>query len=81
MPLYFFHLHECGIGLDDPEGTELANLEAARSHATANARSIMAAEVLEGRLCLSDYIDISTHAGELLSTVWFRDALRLTGLR
>ena len=81
MPLYFFHLHECGIDLDDPEGRELMSLEAARTQAVAEARSIMASEVLEGRLCLACYIDITDTSRELLDTVAFRDVLTVTGLK
>ena len=81
MPLYFFHLHECGIDLDDTEGHDFATLEAARTQAITEARSIMAAEVLEGRLCLACYIDIASASAESLDTVAFRDVLVVTGLK
>ena len=47
----FFHLHECGSIRLDSRGADVTNLEAAREIAYKQARSVMSAEVQEGRLC------------------------------
>ncbi len=75
MPRFHLNMNECGDVTVDQEGQELANLEAARSLAIERARSIMAAEVGRGRLCLSCSIRIQDGGGTLLLTVQFREAL------
>ena len=77
--LFYFHLDECGARTRDDEGTDLPDLEAARSHATVQARDIMAAEVKDGRLCVACRIDVANEAGTIMDVVWFADALTITG--
>lgn len=80
MARYFFHLHECGRGTLDEEGTELVGVEEARQRAIHQARSIMSAELLEGRLCLSCHIDVVDGRGQRVVKVPFKEALTLSGL-
>jgi len=81
MPLYRLNLHECGIVLHDVEGIERADLAGARDAAITGARGIMAAELGEGRLCLSCHIEIEDAAGAIVMTVPFGDAVSVTGVR
>jgi uncharacterized protein DUF6894 len=39
MPMYYFHLHD-DENIVDSDGTDLANVSAAREHATAMAREL-----------------------------------------
>ena len=50
MARYYFHLRDGQDVLLDPEGGELDGLDKARDQALRPARSILAAEVLEGRV-------------------------------
>ena len=77
----FLHLHECGSITLDENGVEINGIEAARQAAFGQARAIMSAEVLKGRLCLSCCINVEDESGYLLINVPFRDALTLTGIR
>jgi hypothetical protein len=80
MLRYHFNLHECGSVLSDEEGLVLPDDEAARKNAINEARSIMAAEVRSGKLCLSCCIDIRREDGEPVASVLFKDAVSVTGL-
>lgn len=80
MSLFHMHIHHCGMLARDEEGLELLDLEAARREAVAGARSIMADELMNGRVCLGCRIEIEDSNGRLLATVPFREAVTLTGL-
>lgn len=79
MPLFRFNLSECGTLFADEEGREALDVDAARAIALTAARDIMAAEVKEGRLCLSCRIDISDERGNVVATVPFSEAVTITG--
>lgn len=76
MPRFFFHLHN-GEECPDTEGVELADVEAARQEAIRSARSIMAGEVIEGRLPLRDVIEVADEAGATVTRLPFRDAVEI----
>ena len=79
MPRFFFNIHEKGHILCDPEGTELATIDAARNEALADARCIMAEELRNGGVVMERYFEIANETGQVLATVHFQDAL-MTGL-
>lgn len=77
MSLYYFNVRN-GIGLvEDEEGCELASLEQARAEAVRGARSIIADEVLQGKLDLSGSIEVLDEAGELLFALSFGEAVTI----
>jgi hypothetical protein len=76
MPRFFFHLHN-GEDCRDTEGVELANIDAAHQEALRSARSIMAGEVIEGRLPLRDVIEVEDEAGATVTRLPFRDAVEI----
>ena len=79
MARYYFDLHECrGVTWDD-EGFDMPDLHAARDRAVRQALSIMAAEVVEGRLCLGCHIEILDAHRRPAALLPFREALKLTG--
>ncbi|WP_116091825.1 DUF6894 family protein [Sphingomonas crusticola] len=80
MPQYYFDLHECGTVLEDDEGHELPGTDAARDMTVKFARSIMAAEVVEGRLCLGCHIVVRGENRDVLLQVPFRQAVHLAGI-
>jgi hypothetical protein len=78
MPLYHFNLED-GTGLlPDEEGRELPDLEAARAESIKGARSIIAADVLEGRVDLRARIEIADEAGTTLLAVPFAEVIEIT---
>jgi hypothetical protein len=78
MSLYFFHLRDGQDLLLDPEGTELPDLHAIFRMALASARSILSAEVLEGRLPLDMHLDVENESGEIVHRLQFGDAIEIT---
>ncbi len=80
MPRYFFDLHECGEVVVDAEGCDARDPRAARELAMKSARSIMMAEVADGRLCLSCHIVIRDENRIAILEVPFREAIQLSGL-
>ncbi|HWH18879.1 MAG TPA: hypothetical protein VNT77_11220 [Allosphingosinicella sp.] len=79
MPRFFFHLRN-DIDAPDEEGTELPDLEAARAHATAEARNMISVSVLEtGRINLHHRIDVGDETGQVVATVEFGNAVRIEG--
>lgn len=77
MPRYYFHLHN-DMEVPDEEGSELADLEAARTLAVASAREMAAEAVREGVLNLDHSIDVTSDDGCVL-TVRFRDVVEIVG--
>jgi hypothetical protein len=78
MPLYFFHLRAAN-SVDDIEGRELPDLEAAQRCALIDARAIICADVDDGFLDLNDAIEIADGSGASLSRLAFRDVFQLRG--
>lgn len=75
-----FYLHVCnGNGfVEDEEGVELPTLEAARALAIEGARDIMAADIRNGLLDLSSFIEIEDSEKRLKVTLLFSEAVDLT---
>lgn len=80
MPVFRFHLHECGTVTEDEEGVSAADVAEARVLAVKAAREVMCAEVANGRLCLSCRIDVTDESGAVVLQVPFKDILTITGL-
>lgn len=72
-----FYLHqqiENGV-IEDPDGTELVDLAAARSEAILAARQLLAAAILGGVAPLGTAFRIADETGKVMLTVPFGDAL------
>lgn len=77
MPRYYFHIR-CEDGLiRDPDGTELADLDAARSEAEQSARDLLANLLKNGKELDGQVFEISDDTGNVLETLPFRNVLRL----
>lgn len=80
MTRYFFNIHDCGVVIADDEGAVLPTLEAARDYAIEAARSLMCADLAEGKLCLDCSIQVLDATGHTEVTMPFREAVEVTGL-
>ena len=74
MPRYRFNIHDSSGLVEDEEGLELPDTEAARAKAIAGARSLVAGDVLEGRLDLGGRIEVLDADGRLLFSISFAEA-------
>ena len=75
---YYFHLHN-DIHTNDEEGVELVDDEAARRHATHEARTMAAESVRKGHLDLSHYIEVATDSGTSLFRLTFGEVVEVRG--
>ncbi|PXW53123.1 hypothetical protein [Methylobacterium sp. B4] len=78
MVRFFLHLRDGTELIEDPDGSELPDLNAARAEARDAARDIMAGMVRAGELLDGQQIEIRDAAGALLDVVRLKDVLRLT---
>lgn len=75
MPTFYFHVRD-GAGLtEDPDGSDLPDLEAARAEALAAARDILAERIKRAKNPDRRRFEIHDDAGRMLGTVPFLDAL------
>lgn len=77
---YYFHLHECGTIIPDEDGVEIEDPADIREHALREARGVMAAEVVQGTLCLGCCLEIYDENKRLVLTLPFKDAVILAGI-
>jgi uncharacterized protein DUF6894 len=77
MALYFFHLRDGEDMLLDPEGCELPDLGAVAERTMATARSLLSADVLQGRLDLDLRIDVVDAGGAAIHSLDFADAVEI----
>ena len=77
MPSYYFHIRDGDRLIEDPDGSELPNLEAARAEAFAAAREAIAEQIRMGKSVGGRSFEIADEAGRVLATVTSRDVLRL----
>ncbi|HYD14122.1 MAG TPA: hypothetical protein VEC11_14845 [Allosphingosinicella sp.] len=77
MARFYFHLRDGQDVLLDPEGVELEGLDRARDQARHSARSILAAEVLEGRVPLHMRIDVENGSGAIVHGLPFTEAVEV----
>ena len=77
MPRFYLHVCNGNGFVQDEEGQELPDLEAARAEAIRSARSIMASDVQRGMLDLSSFIEIENADRQLVHTLCFEEAVDL----
>jgi hypothetical protein len=80
VPQYYFHLQN-DEWIEDNEGRDLADLEAAREQALEEARAMVCASVSQGHLNLDHFIEVADETGETLFRLTFREAFQLAGER
>ena len=76
---YYFHLRESGSYVVDDEGLELADLDAVLAAAIEGARSVIAADAMEGKLPLRSSVEVDDESGQRVLHLPFRDAVLLDG--
>ncbi len=77
MARFYLHINNGGGYAEDPEGQELADLDAARTAAIEGVRSLLSEEARQGQLDLSGKIEIADGDGNILLIVPFSEAVEL----
>ena len=84
MQTFYFHLRNGSDTLLDYEGRKLSNVDSVMAIALLEARAIIAADALDGKVALGQRIDVQDALGAIVHTLQFEDAIHLTrgaGLR
>jgi hypothetical protein len=77
MARFFFHIRNGADFVEDPDGGDFPDLEAARAESLLSARELLAEWILAGALIHHPQFELSNAAGHVLAVVPVRDALRL----
>lgn len=77
MARFHFNIRIGGGFIADEEGLDLSSARDARFQAIRGARSLISAEVLEGRLDLGGQIEVTDEDNDEVLTIRFRDAVRV----
>jgi hypothetical protein len=77
MPRYYLHMSDGNGFIEDEEGIDLPDAEAARATALRCARDVMMGEVRSGTLDLTSFIEVEDEQRKLLFTLTFADALEV----
>jgi hypothetical protein len=81
VPRFYLDVLDGDQVIEDPDGMDFANLEAAISEATAGARDLVAHGIMQNEDVSGQVFRIRDHHGETVAAVPFRDTLpgRLRG--
>ena len=77
MRRFFLHVRDWTSETLDNEGQEFADIEAARAEAIAGIRSMLCAELAEGRMDLRASVDIEDSEGKLVLSVPYAEAVSI----
>lgn len=77
MPLYYLHVCNGNGFIEDEEGQELADLDAARAAAIRGARDIMSEDIRRGELDPASFIEVEDEDHQYLFTLQFSEAVRI----
>ena len=80
MARYFFHLQDGVDSLLDAEGRELG-ADQVDAAALGEARAMIAADALAGRINLDQRIEVRDSAGKVVHRTAFQDAVEILGAR
>ena len=76
MPRFFFHIID-DLVINDDEGIELPDVEAARGTALTGARAMICEQVAKGRITLHHRVEVEDEDGGPVLTLTFGDAVTI----
>ena len=77
MHTYYFHLRDGADVLLDPDGRLLPSLAAVAGAALFEARAIISADAVGGKISLGQSIDVENESGQVVHTLAFADAVNI----
>ena len=75
MPVYYFHVRDGELLLEDKDGTNLPNMDAALAEARASAREIAADSLKANEAIDSRKIEIVDGEGKVVGTISIREVV------
>ncbi|MCJ2106705.1 hypothetical protein MKK70_15225 [Methylobacterium sp. E-041] len=76
MPRFYLHLRDGDDLVEDPDGSDLPNVEAAKEEARASARYLLAERLREGKLIDGQRFEIVDEVENLCAVVGLREVIR-----
>ena len=76
MPTFFFDLIKHNDVIEDDQGQDLPDIEAAKLEGLASARELIADAAKKGILATSPVFRIRNESGDVLATIPFKDILK-----
>ena len=77
MPRFYFHICDGAGFVEDEEGREMRDADAARAEAVKGARGLMADDLQRGTLALSSFVEVEDENHHLLFTISFKDMIEI----
>jgi|GEM_PF-736503 len=77
MPLYYLHVCNGNGFVEDEDGQDLPDVDAARMAAMRGARDIMSEEIRRGELNPASFIEVEDQDHQHLFTLLFSEAVRI----
>lgn len=78
MPVFYFHVCNGSGFVEDEQGTNVADVGAAREHAISGLRDLMAQEMRVGQLNVASFVEIEDENHQLVMTVPFVEAVNVS---
>ena len=78
MPHFFLHIRDGDRWIEDREGIDFAELDAAKAEATSAARELLAERMKAGQAIDGQKFEICDASGRKHAEVFFRDAFRFS---
>lgn len=75
MPMFFFHVRQGDVLVEDPDGSNLADLAAALSEAHEDVRILIAERIKAGTAIHPWKLEVTDEVGLTLADVHFHDVL------
>jgi hypothetical protein len=75
VPIYYFDLQKGDEIVEDDQGQDLADIEAAKLEGLASARELIADAAKKGILATRPVYRIRNESGDILATIPFKDTL------
>jgi hypothetical protein len=79
MPHYYLNVRNAAISVDDEEGEDFPDLDAARAKAVVSIRAILGDEVTRGKFDLRGKIEIVDERRQIVLAVPYAEAVTVCG--
>ncbi|MEE7446915.1 hypothetical protein MRF4_03255 [Methylobacterium radiotolerans] len=77
MPHFYLHIRDGQWLVEDLDGTDLPDLDAARTEAERSARALLEIQQVDGAVLAGQSFEIADASGQVLAVVPLKDVLQL----
>ncbi|MHB2207403.1 DUF6894 family protein [Methylobacterium sp. CM6257] len=77
MPRYYIHIRDGRWLVEDLDGADLPDLDAARTEAERSARSLLEIQQVDGAVLAGQSFEITDRSGDVVAVMPLKDVLKL----